>query len=288
VRLKSSPGSTFNSLIPSTDSSNIEVFRFTDQKNSIEKINLDFNKNKNYQLKPDDRIMVRHKSNYHKKEAIEIIGEVKFPGIYPIELKQMTLSKAIEMAGGITEEADLSSSIVLRQKIIKDEKEYDRLLTVRPVEMDQNERSYFRLRSREDLRVLSADFVKLITLNDLTYDVVLKNKDIIYIPKTIDVVYLSGGVRVPGNYDYHPDWKLLDYVKAAGGYVHRARTGSIKVIKYKTGNWLGVKDDVLVERGDIIFIPVKPDRDVWSFVREGIAVTAQVGAIVAVIVALYR
>jgi len=38
----------------------------------------------------------------------------------------------------------------------------------------------------------------------------------------------------------------------------------------------------------MIFVPLKRDRDTWSYVREGLTVAAQLGAVVAVIYSISR
>ena len=55
----------------------------------------------NIPLALDDRIFVRALANYRHKEQVTLIGEVKYPGVYPIMEGMKTLKQLIERAGGL-------------------------------------------------------------------------------------------------------------------------------------------------------------------------------------------
>ena len=54
--------------------------------------------------------------NWNTPSYLKILGEVKHPGKYTIELGKTRISDIIERAGGFTDNAYKSASILIRQK----------------------------------------------------------------------------------------------------------------------------------------------------------------------------
>jgi protein involved in polysaccharide export with SLBB domain len=216
-------------------------------------------------------------------------GEVKYPGEYAIENGKTYLSEIIEQAGGFTDDAAVFSSSVLRKNtLFADEEELLRLQNVRPMEMTTEEASYFRLRSRENRYIVTVDFNKLYEDEALKSDVPLFDEDLIIIPERSMTVFVSGGVVSPGNITYHPDWTYQEYINAAGGFTDLAREGWVSIIDSRTGKWVDIDDDDQVREGDIIFIPERNRIDLWTSFVDGLAIVAQVSAIVLVVVTLAK
>ena len=270
-------------LLPTADSSRIELYRFLENGISVKKFILDFNSDFNFPLMPDDRIFARYKAQYHPESQVRIEGEVNFPGIYAIEEGKTTLTELVQRAGGLTAKAALRNAKIIRRKILLEDKELDRLKRMTVDEMNDLERSYFRLRTREDIRIVACDFEKLFTQNNLSEDVVLRDKDIIQIPEESKIVFVSGGVISPGNVVYNQSWVFKKYIAAAGGYNKRAKKGNVKIIKGKTGVWLDADEKVKIEEGDIIFVPEKKERDWWEMFKEGLLVTSQIATILFIV-----
>ena len=101
-------------------------------------------------------------------------------------------------------------------------------------------------------------------------------------------VYVSGGVISPGNITYRPEWTYEDYIEAAGGFTDLAREGWVSIIDSRTGKWVDVDDDDQVREGDIIFIPERDRVDWYTAFIDGLAIVAQVSAIVLVVVTLAK
>ena len=266
-------------LLPTADSSRIELYRFASDAISVDKSILAFNQDGDFPLMPDDRIFVRYKAQYHQKFQVEIAGEVEYPGVYAIEEGITTLTELVGRAGGLTDKALLRNAKIIRRKILLDDKEFDRLRRMTVDEMNDLEQSYFRLRTREDIRVVACDFEKLFVQNQLSEDVFLRDKDMILIPERSKIVFVSGGVISPGNVVYDQKWTYREYITAVGGFNKRAKKGDVKIIKGKTGVWLDADNDVDIEEGDIIFVPEKKERDWWEIFREGLLVTSQIATI---------
>jgi protein involved in polysaccharide export with SLBB domain len=266
-------------LLPETDSSKIELYRFTGEKEEIKKYVLDYKVDYDFPLKADDRIYVRFKSQYHTKYYIEIMGEVNYPGIYAIEDRNTTLSEMISKAGGFTDKAYLTGAKVLRYKFLLEDKELERLQKMTVEEMSNIEKSYIRLRSREDLRLVAVDFEKLFIQEQKSEDVILRDRDLIIIPEIKNIVFVSGGILYPGNITYNESWNYENYIQSAGGFNKRAKKRNIKIIKSKTGNWIDANKDVIIEEGDIIFVPESEEVDWFQIFKDGLTIVTQFATI---------
>jgi protein involved in polysaccharide export with SLBB domain len=273
-------------MLPTADSSRIELLRFVSQGSEIKKIMLTFPDDSNFILKPDDRIYVRSKYDYHYKYAVNIEGAVKYPGDYPINEGKTKLSEVISAAGGFTPRASLRNAKLLREKNVLEDKELSRLRRMTVEEMNDIEISYFRLRSRENTHLVSCDFEKLFFQNNLDEDVVLRDGDIIEVPEVTKTTFVSGGVVSPGHITLVSGRNYIEYIELAGGFNERARTGSIKIIKNKSGVWLDAEEEIIIEEGDIIFVPESEEINWYDVFKEGLTILTQVGTIVLIVLNL--
>ena len=98
------------------------------------------------------------------------------------------------------------------------------------------------------------NFEKLINKNDETQNVLLEDKDVIYINDNKNIVYVYGQV---GNEGYVPFKKGQDveyYIKQAGGYSLAADEGNTRIIKFNSRGWYE-PGEIEVESGDYIYVP---------------------------------
>ncbi len=270
-------------LLPVADSSKIELYRFAEDRKSLKKFIVSVPADQDMALNPDDRIYVRYKPEYHEKHRVEVQGEIKYPGFYAIEEGKTKLSEIIQIAGGFTDKASLENAKIIRQKILLEDKELERLGRMTVEEMTNLEKSYFRLRNREDIRLVACDLEKLVIASDSSQDVLLRDDDLIVIPQKNKVVFVSGGVISPGNIVYDENWTYKQYIATAGDFNKRAKRGNVKIIRSKTGVWLDATENMKLEEGDIVFVPEKEERDWWEIFKEFLTVTSQIAAILFII-----
>lgn len=268
-------------LSNSADSTNIELFRYVDYR--LEQVKLRIPEDRNYSLLPGDRIFIRFNPTFTYDWKVEIVGEVLLPGEYSIIDNQTTLYELIEKAGGFTDRASLVDALVIRNKFVPQDRELNRLRRMTVEEMNKIEKSYFRLRSRENAKKVSVNFVKLFKENKMDEDITLRDEDQVIIPSKNDIVILSGGIIRPGILNYTEGKTYKDYIQLAGGFNKRARKGDIQIIKSKTGVWLEASEKVKIEPGDIIFIPEKEERDYWEIFKESLLILTQLSTIALVI-----
>ncbi|MFH1144956.1 MAG: SLBB domain-containing protein [Candidatus Eisenbacteria bacterium] len=235
-------------------------------------------------LQPDDIVFVRAIPEYRVKRLVEIRGEVVYPGEYAITEGESRILETIKRAGGVTPEAFLSEATIIRREAIRlEDREFERLKTIPAADMTEDEYEYFKLRSRENPGRMVVDFHKLIVEGDETENLLLRHGDLISIPTARDFISVLGMVSSPGNIPYEPKWEPRDYITQAGGFAENAAKGDTRVIRAATGEWVSLDEAKDLEAGDTIWVPEKGDRDWWQFFKDTIAVTTQIVTIYLVV-----
>lgn len=265
-------------IAPAADSNRIEIYRFRERSDAFDLLNCRLPDGKNFLLQPDDRIFVRRKAQFHTEKYIFLEGEVLYPGIYPIEEGKTKLSEIVKQAGGFTKNASLIHSRIYRDLNVPGGAELYKLVKALPFSMSLEwiEANFWRSAAKENLNIVACDFNKLFKENDHSQDVVLKHRDFIFISPQKVFVYVTGAVINPGTVTFHEGWKYTDYIKAAGGHKERARKTRIKIIKHNTETWLDVKETVMVEPGDRIFVPQNEQKEPWDIFMQSLTVTTQI------------
>ena len=251
---------------------------------NLRKLLVDHDLSRDVKLEADDRIFIRSIPDYHEKKQVSIEGEVLYPGIYSIEEEVTKLTDIIKTAGGFTEDAALTDAKLIRSAVEEIvDPEFERLKKMTVEEMNEMEYEYFKTKSREMKGVFAVDFVKLIEETDLTYNVLLRDEDRIVVPPKNKTVNVSGQVSRPGLVVYKPGENYLYYIEKAGGLSWNARKRKTRVIKGKTGEWIKPNKNTIIEVGDTIFIPEKPERDYWGLFKDAMAISAQIATVLIVV-----
>jgi protein involved in polysaccharide export with SLBB domain len=208
---------------------------------------------------------------------------VKYPGVFSIIDKQTKISEVIESAGGFTDRANLADAELVRYTIaeIKDQ-EFERLKLIPVADMKETEYEFFKAKSREKNRVL-IDLEKLFYSGDSTQDVLLRDRDSLFVPMIARTIRVSGQVINPGILDWSPGKNYLHYINSAGGYSYNARKSKVRVIRASSGVWFKPSKRSEILMGDTIFIPEKPDRDYWLIYKDIIIVASQMATIIILI-----
>ncbi len=274
----------------------VELVRFKEDNISTYRLFLDLtdypdNKSQNIELKPGDLVLVRAFPKYHFRRLVYLYGEVKYAGAYAVEIGGAKLSAIIQRAGGFTEDASLEEATVTRRgSEIERDREYERLKKMSPADMREDEYEYFKARSRERRGQMVVDFKKLFVLGDTSEDIILRDGDVIEIPKKKNYISIIGQVNSPGNVIYNPDWNYLDYVTAAGGFGWRSNEGDVRIVKARTGELVDADelDSYELEPGDTIWVPEVPEVRFWDIALTTLGVMSQLAGIVGIIIAVSR
>jgi protein involved in polysaccharide export with SLBB domain len=235
-------------------------------------------------LEPDDQVFIRKIPNWELGALVEVRGEVKFPGFYLIVMDTTRLSDIINQAGGFTDEALIGESKLERKhELVIEDKEFERLSQMSRADMSESEYEYLVMKHNSDnINEIVVDFNKLMLQGHEAEDVLLKDGDVIHVPKRPDVIYVSGRVSKPGGILFMPGKNFDYYIKKSGGYTWDANKRRTKIIKV-TGEIKSVGAIKNFEPGDRIFVPRKSDRDFWRVFYDSVMVLGQLAAVYLVI-----
>ncbi len=266
------------------DKSHMEIVRFEADYRSTRTIKINLADStvdpKMIMLLPDDRIYIRRIPQYHTKAQVIVRGEVKYPGEYYIIDGQTTLAQVVEQAGGYTGQASLAEASLIRKSVEDvEDPEFERLKKMTVEEMTEQERNYFKIKSREKAGSLGIDFIRLFLLKDKSADVPLLDRDEINIPPIGRTIAVSGQVVRPGLITFVSGQTFRYYVEKAGGYSWNARKSHIRVIRSQTGEWLKPNGDTEIYLGDTIFVPERPERDYWALFKDFMQIAYQIATI---------
>lgn len=216
----------------------------------------------NVLLRPFDQVFVRKNPTFELQQNIEIKGLVKYPGKYPRLNKYERLSSFIERAGGLADNANLAGAILFRNKTdlfrerVLEKIDLDSL--GRPI-MDSVSAAY-----RAIDEPVSIDLYKALKYKNSKYDIVLQEKDVVFVPEINPFISVEGTVQSPLKIAYDKEHtNLMYYIDKAGGFGVRPWRRRIFVTyangrSKRTNNFLFFHFYPKVEEGAIITVPSRP------------------------------
>jgi protein involved in polysaccharide export with SLBB domain len=252
------------------DSPNIEIVRFKPDNRQTFSITVDLKSNDwNIPLNADDRVYVKAIRGYHEKYQVLLTGEFTYPGYYAISRDSSWLSEIVEKAGGFSSIGSLEEAEMTRvsiEEII--DPEFERLQKMQVSDMSESEYDYYKTKSRSKPGRVAVDFVGLFVNTDSTKDFILRDGDVIDVPRKSKVVSVIGEVSNPGLLPYRPGADYRYYINGAGGFSDRASKGKISIIKGISHEWKKANKGKPLEPGDTVWIPERKKREYWTFVKE--------------------
>jgi polysaccharide export outer membrane protein len=227
-------------------------------------------------LSSRDHITVRAIPNWQPNNAVEVLGEVKFPGEYLIR-KGERLSDIIERAGGLTENAFAKGAVFTREAIREQEilraKELanDIQRTMASSYMTQEENKFLDLGSlagfTEQLRLVEGDGRLLIDLERaiagrVDSDIELLDGDKVSIPERTATLSVIGEVRRASSYSYKEEYEIDDYLTLSAGLTLRADADNIYIVRADGSvfrpekNFFSFLGNSALQAGDTIVVPI--------------------------------
>ena len=257
----------------------------------------------NIRLQPLDVIHIKKIPDWGVAKTVTVSGEVLFPGAYQIREGER-LSDVIERAGGYTPEAYLRGAVFTRESVRATQQQrikemMDRLETEIASHGVQEAQTAL---SKEDLaaqaqflaakralltnlrkaRATGRVVISLLPVNVLkatSSDLVLKNGDTLFVPKTPDTVNVLGAVYNPTALVYEKDRpRAKHYLALVGGPTKNADTDNMYIVRAdgtvvsKEGHtWFGISwnsekdrwgfwgrvEDTKLYPGDTLLVPQK-------------------------------
>jgi protein involved in polysaccharide export with SLBB domain len=235
---------------------------------------------------PGDGVYIRANLEWRRERLVEIYGEIRYPGVYAIQEGTETLRDLVQRAGGFTPEADPSGTRVERPNVFdrpEEDPEFQRLQGIPISEMSDEEYEYLKLRSRQREGLASSTLSSGLDSEEAGESLVLRAGDRVFVPRKNLAVDVQGAVKNPGFVPYEETRRVRDYVELAGGISPKARTGSMRVIRHRTGEWVKADKNTTIDPGDAVWVPEKPDRDWWRITREAAIFFGSIATIVLVV-----
>jgi polysaccharide export outer membrane protein len=237
-------------------------------------------------LRPFDYLVIKEVPLWAAQEQVEIRGEVRFPGRYPIHRGE-TLRSVIARAGGLTDLAFPAGAIFTREELKERERKQLQTLAAR-MESDLAQASLMAAQEagRDASQALAVGQSLLaslreakpvgrlvIDLNRVTsarsgseHDVVLKDGDRLLVPRISQEVTVIGEVQSATSHLFRKELGRDDYIAMSGGLTPRADEDHIYVVRAdgsvvtRSGNTWFSGGRVDIRPGDTIVVPLDTER----------------------------
>jgi polysaccharide biosynthesis/export protein len=244
----------------------VVIARMDPSASKMEKFVVSYEDHKNMMLEPNDRVMFMAKPDIRRDFRVYVLGEVVNPGYYPVTLNSTKLMDVIKDAGGILPNAYLNNSDVYRRLDTffvntrnRDSMETMYTLRLNDIVSNKDEKEMFESDLRFRVGRINVDFEKLFN-GDQTQNIYLRDGDVVHIGDNKKQVYVYGQVNEPGYVPYKEGADYQYYINASGGYGERADKNEIRVIKFKTREWLD-PEEAKIQSGDYVYVPKEIKRD---------------------------
>jgi polysaccharide export outer membrane protein len=247
------------------------------------------------QLRPYDTLVIKPIPSWMEPGNIELRGEVRFPGIYPIHQGE-TLHSVLERAGGFTEAAFPYGAIFIREELKIREKEQLEVLANR-LQTDlaalslqavagsaATSNAAGGVAAAQGLQVGQQLLVQLRETKPVgrlvinvegvlkgraggPNDVLLRSDDRLLVPKKTQEITILGEVQAPTSHVYQLGLTRNDYIAKSGGATQKADQKRIYVVRAngdvvangRTG-WFRRTQSIEMRPGDTIVVPLDTER----------------------------
>jgi polysaccharide biosynthesis/export protein len=246
-------------------------------------------------LKPYDILVIKPIPQWMEPGTIELAGEVRFPGKYPIHRGE-TLSAVLGRAGGLTDLAFSGGAVFIRDELKKREKEQLELLAVRmqsdlaalsleavaassatnsasggsnaAQSLAVGQQLLSQLRDTKPVGRLVIDIDQVIhEPAGGPHDVVIRDGDKLMIPKKTQEVTILGEVQSPTSHVYQPGMGRDEYIAKSGGTTQKADRKRIYIVRAngdvvsgERSGWFRRSQSVEMHPGDTIVVPLDTER----------------------------
>ena len=211
-------------------------------------------------LQPYDEVYVRRSPGYQAQQNVAVEGEILFGGSYAMTSREERLSDLINKAGGTTNYAYLRGAKLTRVATAGEKKRMGDVIRLMSRQLGEAMMDSLGIRV-EDHFTVGIDLEKALANPGSTADIVLREGDVISIPKNNNTVTINGAVMVPNTVSYIAGKNIDYYLNQAGGYSENAKK-SKKFIVYMNGQVTKVKGSgkKQIEPGCEIIVPSKAKK----------------------------
>ncbi len=247
-------------------------------------------------LRSYDSLHIKRLPNWTAQRVVEIIGEVRFPGSYPVKRGE-TLLELLERAGGLTEEAFAEGAVFLRESLRKKEQDQLDAMSLRlesdlaAIDLEQAQASdetqrsagmasslLKQLKATKAVGRLVIDLPLLLASRnsgwdrdedeeeiEFEVDILLKDGDMLMVPGLTQEVTILGEVQHATSHLFREGRSVQQYINRSGGMTYRADEDRVYVVRANgavmpshSTNWFGT--NLEVRPGDTIVVPLDAER----------------------------
>lgn len=218
------------------------------------------NNNRSFILKPYDVVHVRRSPGYVMPKNITVTGEVNYEGAFTLEKKNLRLTDAINMAGGVTQDAYVKGARLIR--VMNDEERVRKQAVLESLRnnLDRKDSISWSKMEMDDTYPIGIDLEKAIKEPGGRYDIVLRENDRLDIPEYNGTVRISGDVQFPNTVTYVEGKNIKWYIKNAGGFSESAKKKKTFIV-YQNGMMNSASRSTIVEPGSEIIVPSKKKKN---------------------------
>jgi protein involved in polysaccharide export with SLBB domain len=246
-------------------------------------------------LMPFDVLVIKPVPMWQEPGTIELAGEVRFPGKYPIHQGE-TLYSVLQRAGGFTDVAFPEGAVFIREELKKREKDQIELLSNR-LQSDLaalsleavassaatsnsggaagasqalvvGQQLLTQLRDSKPVGRLVIDLAQVNRHPGAPGDVLLRDGDRLLVPKQTQEITILGEVQSPTSHVYRTGLTRDDYIALSGGTTQKADRKRIYVVRANgdvltaghTGGWFRKSHSFEMRPGDVIVVPIDTER----------------------------
>ena len=246
------------------------------------------------ELRPYDVLVIKKTPLWEMPGTIVLAGELRHPGRYPIQQGE-TLSSVLRRAGGLTNQAFDEGGVFIREELKQREKEQLETLSNR-LESDLaalsleavstsavtnggsggnaaqalaiGQQLIQQLRNTKPVGRLVINLQQVINGHPGgPADVLVRNGDMLLIPKKTQEITVLGEVQSPTSHVYRAGLSRDDYIAKSGGVTQKADKKRIYIVRANgdvvsggRSGWFRRSRAIEIRPGDTIVVPLDTER----------------------------
>ena len=211
-------------------------------------------------LEPYDMVFVRRSPGYQKQANVTVNGEVTFTGNYALTKKNERLSDLIAKAGGLSKSAYAKGARLMRRMTADEIRQKQDAVRFATKGTGKDSVSLSSLEVDQTYSV-GIELEKALAKPKSDEDLVLREGDVLFVPKYVSTVTVNGAVMYPNTVLYQKGSGIDYYIGQAGGFGNRALKRRAYVV-YMNGTVSRLRRNTAnaIEPGCEIIVPSKGER----------------------------
>lgn len=240
-------------------------------------------------LQPYDHVYVRRSPAYSEQKNVAIDGEILYGGTYTLTSKDERISDLVKKAGGTTQFAYVRGAKLIRRANDNELQRMQDVVVLLRRQMGDERVDSLGIKVDSTFSV-GIDLEAALKAPGSDADIILREGDVVVVPKYNNTVRINGAVMQPNVVSYKQGKDVKYYIGQAGGYNQVAKKNN-KYIIYMNGQIAAVKrrGKNLVEPGCEIIVPNKRQRQAnWGNVLSSLSAVSSIGTMAATIANLVK